>query len=85
MSAFNYNMEAGFFSGKGVKFRQKALEYRRFARAAEAIRFAIEDLPQNALRGCSLEVDEETYMGEAIRPLYENVDFPLPRRVKLSR
>jgi len=84
MSAFDYSMEAGLFSAKGTHFRSRRLEYRRFVRAAEAIRFAIEDLPSNVLGGCSLEVAEDTYVGNAIRGLYECVDFPLPRRAKLS-
>jgi hypothetical protein len=74
--------------GSGVVFRQgveiprPCSEYRLFVRAAEAIRFAIEDLPSNILRGCSLEVGEDRYVGDAIRGLYERVDFPLPRLAK---
>ncbi|MBI1867965.1 MAG: hypothetical protein HYS06_06690 [Methylocystis sp.] len=85
MRAFDYGVEAGLFSAKGLKFRQKALGYRRFARAADAIRFAIEELPPDLLRGCSLEVNEETYAGQAIRQLYESVDFPLPRHAASSK
>jgi hypothetical protein len=89
MSAFDYGVEAGLFSAKGTHFRPKSLEYRRleyrrFVRAAEAIRFAIEDLPSNVLGGCSLEVAEDRYVGNAIRGLYESVEFPLPRRAKLT-
>lgn len=80
MSAFDYGAEAELFSARSPKFRQKALGYRRFARAADAIRFAIEELPPEFLRGSSLEVNEETYEGLEIRRLYESVDFPLPRR-----
>ena len=81
MGAFDYSVEAALFFAKGPKFRQ-ALEYRLFERAAEAIRFAIEDLPSNVLRGCSLQVGEDRYMGDAILGLYESADFPLPRRAK---
>ena len=84
MSAFDYSMEAGLFSAKDTNFRHKGLEYRRFVRAAEAIRFAIEDLPSNVLGGCSLELAEDRYVGNAIRGLYESVDFPLPQRAKPS-
>jgi hypothetical protein len=84
MSAFDYGVEAGLFSAKGTHFRPKSLEYRRFVRAAEAIRFAIEDLPSNMLDGCSLELAEDMYVGSAIRGLYESEDFPLPRRTKCS-
>ncbi|MCI0466578.1 MAG: hypothetical protein L0Y57_06175 [Beijerinckiaceae bacterium] len=82
MAAFNYSTEAGLFCAKGTNYQQKGLEYRRFARAAEAILFAMEELPSNLLGCCSLEVDEDRYAGNAIRGLYENADFPLPRRRK---
>lgn len=84
MSDFDYGVEAGLFSSKGVgkkpKYQQKSVEYRRFAQAAEAIRFAMEDIPSSLLQSCSLEVEEETYVGAAIRGLYESAEFPLPRR-----
>jgi len=57
-------MEAVLFFAKGMNFRQQVLEYRVFGRAAEAIRFVIEDLPSNVLRGCSLEVGEDRYSGD---------------------
>jgi hypothetical protein len=85
MGAFDYGMEAALFIGKGTKLRRRVLEYRRFVRAAEAIRFAIEDLPPNVLGGCSLEVGEDRYVGAAIRWLYERVDFPLLRHSKPSK
>lgn len=85
MRAFDYGVEAGLFSARGLKFRQKSLGYKRFARAADAIRFAVEELPADLLRGCSLEVDEERYVGQAILCLYESVDFPLPRRATPSK
>ena len=82
MGAFDYSLEAALFFAKGTKFRQQALEYRLFARAAEAIRFAIEDLPSSVLRGCTLEVGDDRYVGDAILGLYESADFPLPRCAK---
>jgi hypothetical protein len=82
MAAFDYSMEAALFFAKRSQFRQQALEYRQFVRAAEAFRFAIEDLPSNVLRGCSLEVGEDRYVGVANLGLYESVDLPLPRRAK---
>jgi hypothetical protein len=41
MGAFDYNLEAALFFAKGTKFRQQALEYRLFVRAAEAIPFSL--------------------------------------------
>jgi hypothetical protein len=77
MGAFDYSLEAALFFAKGTKFRQQALEYRLFVRAAEVIRFAIEDLPSSVLRGCSLEVGDDRYVGDAILGLYESADFRL--------
>jgi len=89
MSTFDYCLEAGLFSSKAPggrsKFRQKGLGYRRFALAADAIRFAMEDIPSEMLQSCTLEVDETTYRGADIRSLYESPDFPLPRRLKPSK
>jgi hypothetical protein len=86
MGAFDYGLEAGVFSSKspsrGMKSRQRVLGYRRFARAAEAIRFVMEDIPSDIRESCSLEVEEASYGGAAIRDLYESSDFPLPRQAK---
>jgi hypothetical protein len=67
--------------GNRSKFRRSPLGYNRFTRAADAIRFAIEELPSQLLIGTYLEVDEKRYQGEDIRRLYESVDYPLARRV----
>jgi hypothetical protein len=56
------------------------VRYKRFARAADAIRFAIEDLPPELLVGAYLEVNEERFDGPAIRRLYDSTRYPLARR-----
>jgi hypothetical protein len=53
----------------------------RFARAADAIRFAIEELPPELLLATQLKVAEKRFSGEEIRQLYECVEYPLIRRV----
>ena len=53
----------------------------RFARAADAIRFAIEELPPDLLLATQLKVAEERFNSEEIRRLYESVEYPLIRRV----
>jgi hypothetical protein len=78
---FDYDTEAELFSAVKQKFRRSPLAYKRFVRAAEAIRFAIEELPSQLLIGTYLEVGEERYQGKDIRRLYESVDYPLARRV----
>ena len=54
--------------------------YQRFARAADAIRFAIEDLPPELLAGAYLEVEEERFDADGIRRLYDHAAYPLARR-----
>lgn len=85
MSAFDYGMEAGLFSYKGPKFRPNSLGYKKFARAADAIRFAMETVSSDGLRSCSLEVGDTVYVGAEIRDLYENADYPLLRRANSSK
>ena len=78
---FDYGTEAELFSATKQKFQRSSLAYKRFARAADAIRFAIEELPSRLLISTYLEVDEERYQGKDIRRLYESADYPLARRV----
>jgi len=47
--------------------------------AADAVRFAIEELPSEFLLGAHLEVDEERYDGPGIRRLHQSMDYPLVR------
>jgi hypothetical protein len=76
---FDYTTEAELFSTKARNSRSKPLGYKRFTRAAEAIRFAIEDLPPHLLIGTALEVDDVRYDGKQIRRLYDSADYPLAR------
>ena len=80
MTEFNYNAAAELFPTRRRIPRRQPLGYRRFDQAAQAIRFAIEDLPADLLNGAYLEVDEERFNGDQIRGLYERSDYPLPRR-----
>jgi len=82
MEAKHYKMEASLYYAKGASSHRKALVLRRFAKAADAIRFAVEDLSPKLLGGCSLEVEESYYFGQEIRPLYDDCAFPLRRRTK---
>jgi hypothetical protein len=59
MTAFDYNAEAELFPSLG--WRGRPVGYRRFARAADAIRFAIEELSAQRLVGAWLEVSEERF------------------------
>lgn len=77
---FDYETEAELFSIRRSKSRRQSLGYRRFTRAADAIRFAVEDQPQSLLLGTYLEVNEVRFDGGAIRRLYDSPGYPLPRR-----
>jgi hypothetical protein len=80
MVAFDYGVPAEVFPARNRKYRRQAIGYRRFARAADAIRFAIEELPPELLLGTFLEVDGERHGSAEIRRLYESSDYLLPRR-----
>jgi len=79
-TGFDYSAEAELFSIRNRKTRRQPVGYRRFARAAEAVRFAIEELPPEFLLGAHLQVDEERYDGNGIRRLYASSDYPFARR-----
>ena len=77
---FDYGNTPDVSSGKGRNFRRRPpLGYRRFARAAEAIRFAIEEMAPRLLESACLEVDEERFDSQAIRRLYDSTDYPFKR------
>jgi hypothetical protein len=78
--SFDYGMSAELFSSKARNGRRQPLNYRRFAQAAEAVRFAIEDLPPESLVGTYLEVNELRYQSAEIRRLYASARYPFPRR-----
>ena len=80
MASFSFNTAAELFPAAIRKKKRAGFAYRRFGTAAEAVRFAIEELPADSLNGAYLQVDEARFDQSGIRTLYESQDFPLPRR-----
>ena len=77
---FDYEAEAELFSARNRKSSRQSSGYKRFDRAADAIRFAIEDLPPEQLLRAHLQVEEARFDGNGIRRLYDAAAYPLVRR-----
>jgi hypothetical protein len=77
---FNFNTSAELFPAAIRKKKRAGFAYRRFGTAAEAVQFAIEELPADSLNGAYLQVEEARFDQNGIRTLYDSEAFPLPRR-----
>lgn len=82
MGEFDYKATAELFPTRKRLPRRQPLGYRRFAHAAEAIRFAMEELSPDLLSGAFLEVEEQRFDSDGIRRLYESTKYPLARRAR---
>ncbi len=77
--SFDYEAPAELFPTRSRK-GNRPMGYRRFAKSAEAIQFAMEELSPELLIGAYLEVEDERFDSEGIRRLYEQAEYPLARR-----
>ncbi len=80
MDKFDYGVPAELFPSRNRKVANK-VKYRRFDKAAEAIRFAVEELPEPQLLGAYIQVDEQRFGHQQIRALYQSERYPLKKRV----
>ena len=77
---FDYGSPAELFIPKsGGRGRRQRTNYRRFATAAEAIRFAVEELPAVRTLGAWMQVADHRYDSDEICRLYESSGYPLRR------
>jgi Arc/MetJ-type ribon-helix-helix transcriptional regulator len=86
MMTFDYSASAELFiPKKGKAGVRQPLSYRRFASAAEAIRFAVEDFPAIRTLGAWMRVGDQRFNGDDIRRLYESNSYPRRgRRIRKS-
>ena len=75
MPPFDYNAPAELFLAKPAKGCRT--KYRRFATAAEALRYAIEGLRTPKTFGAHLEVGDQRFNSTESQRLYEAADYPL--------
>lgn len=78
MDKFDYNAPAELYPARNRKFTRK-LSYRRFDHAADAIRFAVEELPAPLLLGAFIEIDEQRLSHKEIQELYDSENYPLKK------
>ena len=79
MANFDYDAPAEVYMTSGWGSKQGPVTYRRFARSAEAIRFAMEELALRLQRGIAMEVGDERFELAQILELYESELYPLVR------
>jgi hypothetical protein len=72
---FDYNAPAELFLSKYPK--NSRAKYRRFTTAADAIKYAVEDLGTARGLGAWLQIGDERFNSDDIQRLYEASDYPL--------
>ena len=79
LTGFDFSAPAELFPSRNKKGRGR-ITYKRFDTAAEALRFAVEEMPAPALLGAYLESEETRFGEQEIRALYDSAAYPLARR-----
>ena len=72
--AFDYNSPAELYLSRR---RGRHTDYRRFATAAEAIHYAVEELRTHRSLSAWMQVGDERFNKNEINQLYDDDDYPL--------
>ena len=80
-NSFDFAAPAELFPSRG-KYGRSQVRYRRFSTAAEAVRFAVEEISPASMLGAYLEVNETRFGHQEIQALYAHAAFPLKRKKK---
>jgi hypothetical protein len=80
MPNVDYNMPAELYPSRS-NYRHHGVGYRRFSTLALALRYAIEQMPAEFLRGAAVEIDQGRFEGSQLRTLYLDAAYPLERVV----
>lgn len=75
---FDFQREAELFPPRIGKLSRR-FRYQRFDSAAEAVRFAVEEMPAQVLAGAVIESGQDRFDSTQIRQLYDSPDYPLAR------
>ncbi len=78
MGEFDYGAPAELYPGRNRKSTKK-VNYRRFETAADAIPFAVEELPELLLLGAFMEINEQRFGYKDIQALYASEQYPLKK------
>jgi hypothetical protein len=71
--AFDYNSPAELYLSRP---RRRHTDYRRFATAAEAIHYAVEELRTRRSLSAWMQVGDERFNKNEINRLYDDDDYP---------
>lgn len=76
MDKFDYEAPTDLFPPRNAR----PVSYRRFGTAAEAIRYAVEEMPAQFFKGTVLENEGDRLNADNILSLYHSERYPLARK-----
>jgi hypothetical protein len=78
LTGVDFNARAELYPSCNKKSRGR-VTHKRFDPGAEALRFAIQDMPKAALLGAYVESEETRFGRQEIRALYESAEYSVTR------